>query len=112
MEFGKCGNDLKNCSIIRSIIITDKRQRDTTIESLNGRPNGTRIVDAETVANKLNNYFVSIAQSLDHKIPESLGTFMDVRTTENRYHKRFPESWSSAQKPICWNIRLSRTDGL
>ena len=49
-------------------------QRDTSIESLN--VNGTRIEDAETIANKLNNYFVSIAQSLDDKIPDSLGTFM------------------------------------
>jgi len=69
-EFDKCRNDLKKTwSLIRSI--ANMGQRDTTIESL--KVNGTRIEDAETIANKLNNYFVSIAQSWTTRYPTLWG---------------------------------------
>jgi hypothetical protein len=72
-EFDKYKGDLKKTwSLIRSI--TNMGPRDTTIESLN--VNGAKIEDAEIIANKLNNYFVNIAQDLDDKIPDSLDSFM------------------------------------
>ena len=72
-EFDKYKGDLKKTwNLIRSI--TNMGPRDTTIESLN--VNGAKIEDAEAIANKLNNYFVSIAQVLDDKIPGSLDSFM------------------------------------
>ena len=71
-EFNKCNNDLKKTwSLIRTI--TNTGQRDKAIESI--KLDGTKIVDAEIIANKLNNYFVSIAQVLADKIPNSVESF-------------------------------------
>jgi Reverse transcriptase (RNA-dependent DNA polymerase)/Endonuclease-reverse transcriptase len=71
-EFCKYENDLKRTwGLIRSIM--KMGEQESKIDSL--KINGDRIDAAEMMANKFNNYFTSIAQSLAEKIPDSPHSF-------------------------------------
>jgi len=71
-EFQKYNSDLKHTwKIIRSILNTSNNN--TKIDEL--CINGVKITDAETMAEKFNSYFSSIAQTLSDKIPVSQKSF-------------------------------------
>ena len=67
-EFCKCENDLKKTwSLIRSMMkFGNHGNHEPGIESI--QVNGERIEDTEIMANKFNNYFTNIANSLAEKI--------------------------------------------
>lgn len=71
-EFQKYNSDLKHTwKVIRSILNTSNNN--TKIDEL--CINGVKITDAETMAERFNSYFSSIAQTLSDKIPASQQTF-------------------------------------
>jgi Reverse transcriptase (RNA-dependent DNA polymerase) len=72
-EFCKHSNNLrKTWDLLRTLIGRDNNL-DTNISSLN--INGTKSSDPQAIANKFNNYFTGIAESLAQKIPNSSTSF-------------------------------------